>query len=627
MRAAVSSTIVYLLLALVAGIDVLRGLNTRIASDPGDPLLTAAILFWNTRHVPLSEAWWQFPIFHPTSEVLTFSEHLLGVSVIAAPLQWLTGSPLAAYNLTLLLSYPLSGLSAFLLVRRLTRSQAAAFLAGLAFAFAPYRASQLPHIQQLFVASTPLVLLGLHGFLDTGRRHWLVVVGVAWLLQGAANGYLLIFGSVLVALWLIWFVIAPGRWADMRAIAITLVIASLPLAPILARYATVHAHHGFSRSPGEAAHFSVDIASVLCASPALSVWGWLRVGCRAEAEAFPGLALVVLCATGAVWRWRTRSSEQGVESREQSSGSSGQRAGSRWLRRGLWSMSAIFAIVAIGTAVGGPWRLALGPLRASSASAAKPASAALGLLLAGCLLLPGLWRTAQRSPVAPFYLLAAAATWFLSLGPEPSFLGTRVLYEAPFAWLMHLPGGNAVRAPGRFWLLSMMCLVIVMGALVARMLRGRTRRFTIALVSVAACGVVLDGWSWIPAVRPPAEAPRPDVLRGGVVLELPAGDTLQDIAAVYRAVTGGWRTVNGYSGYEPSWYQPLREASAAGEGIFEQLGTVDTLHVIVPEEAGAFVRLVAEHPRSELVGQAGGLVQYRVSGMRDQGSRKGAAGP
>jgi hypothetical protein len=85
--------------------------------------------------------------------------------------------------------------------------------------------------------------------------------------------------------------------------------------------------------------------------------------------------------------------------------------------------------------------------------------------------------------------------------------------------------------------------------------------------------------------------------------------------------------VNGYSGYEPSWYQPLREASAAGEGIFEQLGTVDTLHVIVPEEAGAFVRLVAEHPRSELVGQAGGLVQYRVSGMRDQGSRKGAAGP
>ena len=91
------------------------------------------------------------PIFHPTPDVLTFSEHLLGISVIATPLHWITGNALATYNLTLLLLYPLCGLAMFALVYRLTRSAPAAFLAGLAFAFAPYRVAHLPHIQLLAV--------------------------------------------------------------------------------------------------------------------------------------------------------------------------------------------------------------------------------------------------------------------------------------------------------------------------------------------------------------------------------------------------------------------------------------------------------------------------------------------
>jgi hypothetical protein len=622
-RAAALSTLVYLCLALVAGLDVLRGIDDHIASDAGDPLLNTAILTWNTRHLPLSDAWWQFPIFHPTRDVLAFSEHLLGLSVLAAPLEWLSGNPLVSYNVTLLLSYPLTGLAAYLLVFRLTRSTAAAFLSGLAFAFAPYRASQLPHIQLLVAAYSPLVLLGLHGFLDTGRRAWLVLFGAAWLLQAAANGYLLIFGSVLLALWLLWFVVAPGRWRDLRRIVLVVVVASVPLVPILTRYAAVHARHGFVRGFDEAALFSLDFASMLCASPRLSVWGWLRIGCRPEADAFPGITLVALCAMGLWWARR-----QGATQDPGASGAPSTRARGdlstcaqseleRWTRiprRILWSASAIFALAAVVTVVTGGWQVAIGPIAASSSSPAKPVSVAVWLSLAASLLLPRLRAMAHRASVTGFYLLAAAALWILALGPSPAFLDTQVLYEAPFAWLMRLPGGNAVRAPGRLWLLSMMCLVVVMGVLVARMLNGRTRRVAIACVAIASCGLVLDGWSWIPAVPAPAAPPRPDLLRGGVVLELPAGDTLQDIAAVYRATTGGWRTVNGFSGYEPAWYQQLREASLAGRGVLDQLEPFDTLHVIVPEQAPALVRLVEAHPRSELVGQSGGLVQYRVRG-------------
>ena len=165
---ALVSTAIYIVITAWIGRDVLAALGTTIANDPGDPILNAAILAWNALQVPWTDAWFQFPIFHPTPNALVLSEHLLGVSVVATPIYWITGNPLTAYNAALLLSYPLSGLTMFLLVRRLTGSAAAGFLSGLAFAFAPYRASQLPHIQMLATFWAPLALLGLHGFLEAG---------------------------------------------------------------------------------------------------------------------------------------------------------------------------------------------------------------------------------------------------------------------------------------------------------------------------------------------------------------------------------------------------------------------------------------------------------------------------
>ncbi len=77
----------------------------------------------------------------------------------------------------------------------------------------------------------------------------------------------------------------------------------------------------------------------------------------------------------------------------------------------------------------------------TSASGAKPASIAFALLLASVLLWPRVWATARQSSVPLFYLLAAVAAWIFSWGPFPEFLGTQVLYEAPFGWLMHCRAG------------------------------------------------------------------------------------------------------------------------------------------------------------------------------------------
>ena len=600
-RAATLSAVVYAALAALIGIDVLGSLAHVVANDEGDPLLTAAILTWNAEHVPYTDAWWQFPIFDPTADALAFSEHILGLSVLATPLYWLTGNTLVTYNVTLLLTYPLCGLAMYAFVRRLTGSTAAAFLAGLAYAFAPVRASQLPHIQLLAMFYLPLVLLGLHGFLETGRRRWLALSAAAWALQGAVSGYFLIYGSVLVGGWLLWFVVAPRRWRDLGWIAAAFAAAALPLAPLLLRYSEVHARHGFTRNFGETATFGADIASLLCAPAGLTVWGALRVGCKPEGELFPGAALVALCVFGAAMAWRSRTAEPPVDR--------------RWAAtacRVLIAVAAVFAIIGLSAALLGPWRLELGPVRASVSSAMKPLSSSLYLLGGAVLLSAPVAAAVRRASVPLFYLAAALGSWVLSWGPEPTLLGERALYQPPFAWLMLLPGGTALRVPGRFWLIAMTCLVVLMAVLLARVLDRRRRRLHAALVTAAAIALAADGWMRIATKPEPAAAPRPDLLRGHSVAELPIGSTLEDIAAVYRAVTGGWRTVNGFSGYEPATYPALRAASKAGDPALLSLLGRGERHLLVGEHDTDLRAIVERHPGAELVGRANGLVQYRV---------------
>ena len=163
-------------------------LSSRIPHDVGDPLLNAWILWWNTQAVPFTEAWWSPPFFYPMAGAFALSEHLAGLALFTAPLHFLGVNALAAYNVALILSCWLSAFFAFLLGRRLTGSTWAGLLAGVAFGFAPYRASQLSHLQVLTAQWMPLALYAMHQYLDDRRGRWLMLFGAAWVIQALSNG-------------------------------------------------------------------------------------------------------------------------------------------------------------------------------------------------------------------------------------------------------------------------------------------------------------------------------------------------------------------------------------------------------------------------------------------------------
>src|SRR4029453_16849198 len=143
------------------------------ANDPRDPILNATVLWWNATHLPFSSDWWNGPQFYPSGGARAFTENLAGITLVSSPVYWITGSPIAAYNVAYFMTWPLSGFFTYLLVRRLTTRGDAAFLAGLAYAFVPYRIAELGHIQVLATYGLPLALLGLHGYREDGRTRWL----------------------------------------------------------------------------------------------------------------------------------------------------------------------------------------------------------------------------------------------------------------------------------------------------------------------------------------------------------------------------------------------------------------------------------------------------------------------
>jgi hypothetical protein len=594
----------YLAATALMGRNLLLALDSTIANDSGDPVLNAAILAWNAQTIPWSDHWFQFPAFFPTRDVLTFSEHLLGVSVVSTPLYWLTANALTAYNLTVLLSFPLCGLTMYAFVFRLTRSAPAAFLSGLAFAFAPYRITHLAHVQILTVFWLPLALLGLHAFLETGKKRWLALYGVCWALQGAANGYFLVYFSVFVGLWLLWFVIAHRQWRKLAIIAGTTAVAALPIAPILLRFTRAHAYHGFSRGFGEIASFGADIAAPLCAPDDLTFWGWLQLACAPEGELFPGAALLILCAIGL------------VASRPRTQDALPPPSDPRLLRvllRLALAVGIVFLLIAVAVAVAGPFSVELGSLHASSSSPMKPFSTATALFIISAFLSPTFRRAAREGTTSTFYACAAVICWTLSWGPIAKLWGTQVLYRAPFAWLMELPGVEGLRVPARFWMMALTGLVIVMGFSVARLLAERSRRTAGAIVAAAAFALLADGWTTIRAAPAPERPPAPERLRGETVLMLPLGDLLVDVNAVFSAVTGGWKTVNGYSGFAPAYYDAVRvESAEENSALFDVLRATDDLHVVVPDDSSMFRSIVEAQPYAELVAHKGGRLQYRL---------------
>lgn len=287
-----------------------------LASDFGDPLFNTWVIGWVAEHLTRALAGhpaalrvlWDANIFFPEPNTLAYSDHLVAETLQVLPVYWTTGNLILCYNVTLLLSFALSGLGACLLLREMTGSRLAGVTAGVFFAFTEYRLTlEVSHLQTLSMHWLPFALLGLHCYVTTGSRRALAWGTAALAALNLSAGFHALFYTPFVAAFVVFDLIRRGRaqsiriWIDLGIAAAAAVALTLPFA---VPYVTMGRALGFERPLEEVMRFSATMDQYRAALPGFAIP--LAFALAAVALALPrrdarGIVLAIAAALGLVF--------------------------------------------------------------------------------------------------------------------------------------------------------------------------------------------------------------------------------------------------------------------------------------------------------------------------------------
>ena len=587
---------VYVALAIALTWPLVTGLTHDVPGDFGDPLYTSWVLAWDATH--LGRGWWSANIFAPHPLSLAYSEHFLPQALQALPIYAATKNPILCYNLLFLSTFALSGLGMFLLGRELTGSPAAGLVAGLAFAFAPYRIASIPHLQVLSSAWMPFALFGLRRHFATGRLRPLAGAAAAWLVQNLSCGYYLLFFSPIVILYIAWELTRARLWTDKRAllrigVAVAVVLAAT--APFLLPYLELR-QLGFSpRSLTETQRFSADVYAYFTADPNLRLWGPVaQAWPKSEGLLFPGLTIAVLAVFGVA-----RGGFVDVARRVQPRDRGAERVA-------LQLAGAALAGVVIALLLG--WSIRLPGIKITSFSRALIVFAAAGAVaLAASRHLRDATRRWLALPVGIFSAITIFAI-VMSFGPDIHAKGrvvaTTNLYAAFYTFV---PGFDGVRAPARYGMIVALGLAALAALGVAAIDRRHHARASViagALIVLEAITMPLPINQYSSDYRQTGLAPlpasvamgsaAPEVYRyvaqlpsSAVLMELPLGEPAFDVRYMFYSTLHWKPLVNGYSGGAPPQYEMLTEAlkdlAARPDRAWQAIADSTATHAIVHE--------------------------------------------
>jgi hypothetical protein len=326
-----------LLLAVVMTWPALRYPRYTLPKDLGDPTLVSWLLAW-PGHILLTDpaSLWHTNAFYPERWTYAFSDTLLGY----APAGLLGSGPadaLLRYNIIFVLVHALAFIGAYALARQLGSGRTGAIVAGLAFAYAPWRLAQAEHLHVISTGGIALSLAMLargHGWsLRRGfrpgrvRAGWIVAgwLVAAWQVTlGFAIGLPFVYVMALIAVvvglgWLVRRILRRPRHRTGALLAANLVggtiFASVTVLMALPYLIVLDQHPDARRSFAEVEAFSPPPQGFFIASPDSWLWGDRHAGARealsapSEMALLPGYALIAVAVAGlvvSVWSWRAR---------------------------------------------------------------------------------------------------------------------------------------------------------------------------------------------------------------------------------------------------------------------------------------------------------------------------------
>jgi hypothetical protein len=561
-------------------------------ADTGDPYLMSWVLWWDfhqtfTNPLHLFDA----NIFYPYRYTLAFSEHCYGIAMLFFPLFAMGLRPLTVHAVALFVGFVLCGYSAFRLARTLTGSEAIGWVAGIIFAFVPFRFHLLSHLPYLFSPWIPLLFEALVLFVRKRSRKRAVWLGCAFFMTGLTTISWFTLSLVPFAFVAAVLLTRYGIWRETefwRRSAAALGVASFALVPFMLPYVLVSRVYGFKRSIEEVKANSAWPVHWFSVENRNKLWNGMGASIPEghKFKLFPGLLPILLSLVAVAPKpFETSGRSKQNDSRRK-----------LWLRRldgFIWVALAI-SIAAVG--LDGTDRF-LGLFRYVTS---ERALAALVVAVTARLVIayPSFLRASQSNLVETIRSERSGDAFWLgmvltvvgfcySLGWN--FFFYRICYDL-------LPMFRSMRVPTRGAMMAYLGLAILAGVGVERLaqvLIERRPRLTRSAVFTIACAALLFELNGAPLgivrgdVYPDAVTLRLKAtpMRGGVVV-LPAGPDFNH-RHMLRAADHKRPLIVGTSGFNPPNEDQIESATRSGaipEGLMDLLEKIPASYVVVSNQ-------------------------------------------
>lgn len=245
-------------------------------------------------------------IYHPHQDALAFSEGNLVGGAMGIPAWLLTRNPYATHNFVFLLSFVLSAVATYYLVRHLTGDRRAAAVAGLLFAFCPFAFARQAHSQLLLIGFLPWSMLAFHRFVDRRSVPRAIELGAVLWLSGLACAYYGLFAGGMVAFGALLLAVTRGWWKDVRYWSMLALAAAVCIGltlPLFLPYLRMQDTTGFARTLDDSRAYSANLGAWLASSSWAHRWlvPYLQPPYMQNFSEvlFPGILAVVLGLWGA----------------------------------------------------------------------------------------------------------------------------------------------------------------------------------------------------------------------------------------------------------------------------------------------------------------------------------------
>ena len=266
------------------------------------PLFNLWTLRWNADRLAHGLAgYWDAPIFHPEPGTFALSDPQPLTGLVAAPLTWLSGDGVLAYNLVLLAVLALNGVAAARLARRVGARGGAALVVGVMAQALPFVTHELGVLQLTVLFPVFLALDAVLAWRETGDWPTAYLAGMWLSVSLLTSTYLGLFAVlavvVLVAL------LADRSWSSrLRLAGLTALVAGLLLAvPVVVAQSRLTADHRWADSTIEASSAQVADWRLLDRDMIGAAWApWLADDGGSGQRLYPGTLLLALGLGGAV---------------------------------------------------------------------------------------------------------------------------------------------------------------------------------------------------------------------------------------------------------------------------------------------------------------------------------------